>query len=473
MVIKMKLKKTLCGVMALLTVMSATPVFAADKITICFDWSSDSAFVDYTDNKTVSDYTGNISNLPDNIIGWAIVGKGGTLTSLSEIDESMCGTGEYSDLIWLEAIYDDETAVDGVIFSWNDGAGSQYISPFEEGKTLSYYAGKLTGIPDEIEGWKVYGSTEKLAEDAILDESMLFEDEKVIWLEAVYKKTEPEKEDNGGFNWILIDELNKKIEITATAGEGGRISPEGTTEYKRGEKPTYTFTADKGYEIASVSVNGEEKGAVSEYTFDRLTKNQTISVTFKKSAVQEWENPFTDVDEKDSFYEAVRFVYENGLFKGVSETEFAPETTMTRAMFVTILGRLAKVDVSKYEGKSFDDVVEGEYYAPYVEWAVGNGIANGYGDGKFGVNDEVTIEQAIVFISRYAKLNGVETDTAIVDFDEFKDIDSVSEWAFIETLWALESGVYTADDGMIDPQGNAVRSLVAEMLSAYCGRFGN
>lgn len=185
-----------------------------------------------------------------------------------------------------------------------------------------------------------------------------------------------------------------------------------------------------------------------------------------------WANPFADIDESDAFYKAVEFVYENNLFKGVSDNEFAPDTTMTRAMFVTVLGRLAKADADQDTDAAFDDVIPDQYYAPYVAWAVENGIAYGYGDGTFGVDDEVTIEQAIVFIARFAELYDVETDFTDIDFTIYTDVNSVSEWAFIDMLWALESKVYEVNEFVLSPQGKASRSLVSEMIYNFCSIYG-
>ena len=142
---------------------------------------------------------------------------------------------------------------------------------------------------------------------------------------------------------------------------------------------------------------------------------------------------------------------------------------MSRGMFVTVLGRLAKVDVSAYTNVAFDDVIADQYYAPYVAWAVEKGITLGYGDGTFGVDDEVTIEQAIVFIARFAKLCDVETDFSDIDFTAYADVNDVSEWAFIEMLWALENGIYDVDEAILNPQGKAARWLVAEMIYNFCG----
>ena len=72
----------------------------------------------------------------------------------------------------------------------------------------------------------------------------------------------------------------------------------------------------------------------------------TVEATFKAEGTEgegEGETatlPFTDVEADDWYYEAVSYVWENKMMNGVSDTEFAPETNLTRAMLVTVLYRL-------------------------------------------------------------------------------------------------------------------------------------
>ena len=93
------------------------------------------------------------------------------------------------------------------------------------------------------------------------------------------------------------------------------------------------------------------------------------------------DSPFTDVKPGDWCYDAVLYAKANGFFSGTSETTFSPNGTMTRGMFVTVLGRMAGIDPAKYGGYTgFTDVPEGMYYAPYVKWAAQYGITGGTGD---------------------------------------------------------------------------------------------
>ncbi len=186
--------------------------------------------------------------------------------------------------------------------------------------------------------------------------------------------------------------------------------------------------------------------------------------------IETWENPFTDVKEDEPYYDAVAFVTEKGLFKGTSETEFSPEMSMTRSMFVTVLGRLAGIDTAEYEGSAFTDVEEKIWYAPFVAWAVENKIVLGYDDGTFGADDEITVEQAAVILARYAKFVKVY-EAGDAALDAYQDAENISAWAEEDVLWALESNVYTAVDGEIRPQALTQRSLIAVMLYNFTNQL--
>ncbi len=173
--------------------------------------------------------------------------------------------------------------------------------------------------------------------------------------------------------------------------------------------------------------------------------------------------PFKDVKTTDSYYEAVKYVYEKGLFLGTSDTEFSPEVTMTRAMFVTVLGRLEGIGAAEYdEVPKFSDVKAGEWYTIYVAWASEKGIVNGYDTGAFGVTDTINVEQAAVILARYCAYKSVYFKEA-ADPSRFQDTDTVSSWAKDDLLKAVEAGIYTPK-GKLKPKDDAQRSLVATMV---------
>lgn len=185
-----------------------------------------------------------------------------------------------------------------------------------------------------------------------------------------------------------------------------------------------------------------------------------------------WDSPFHDVFPQDPYYNAVKFVHKAGIMNGVETDQFAPDTGTTRAMFVTVLGRLAETRGS-YDGAdlstaTFDDVSDDEWYTDYVRWATNNNIVTGYGDGTFGVGDRVTIEQAVVILARYAKI----TDIPAYDIEgEFTDTDKISDWAVDAMRWAVASGIYTGYGDELRPTANAPRALIATMLYNYAKEY--
>ena len=200
-------------------------------------------------------------------------------------------------------------------------------------------------------------------------------------------------------------------------------------------------------------------------------QRQNIWSIKKTSLHSEKLGSFTDVNTADSYYDAVKFVTEKGLFNGTSSTTFEPFTTMTRAMFVTVLGRLDGADMSSYTKTTFADVVAGQWYASYVEWAAANGIVNGLGGGVYGINNTVTVEQALTILYRYSngKTASVKSDKTVSDF---ADNANVSSWANDAVKWAVENGIYTGVNGKLDPSQPASRALVAQIFYSYVVALG-
>lgn len=266
---------------------------------------------------------------------------------------------------------------------------------------------------------------------------------------------------NEAWYYQMLYLVNQKFTITADAGEGGSITDEGTSIVKYNTSKKYVITPDEGYEIKSVIVNGKDVGAVPEYNFRSIKSNQTIHVIFEKIAAT---SPFVDVSVDAPYFDAVLYVYNNGIINGVSETEmvFAPDTTMTRAMFVTVLGRMSGVNMADYPVVTFADCEAGSWYAPYVEWAAQAGIVKGYSAEAFGPMDEITVEQAAVILYRYIAYMGYNT-AADAELANYADGAQVSEWAAEQMKWALANNIYVSDT-TLDPQAPAARSLVAEML---------
>ncbi|MEA4986546.1 MAG: S-layer homology domain-containing protein, partial [Anaerovorax sp.] len=172
---------------------------------------------------------------------------------------------------------------------------------------------------------------------------------------------------------------------------------------------------------------------------------------------------FTDITNhwaKDS----IEFVAARGLLKGTGDNKFSPNTSMTRGMFVTALGRLAEIDPAKYTKSSFTDVKADAYYMPYVEWASKNGIVNGIGDGKFAPEQSITREQMAVIMANYAKAIGFELSKVHAE-NIFADSAKISSYAKDAVKAMQMAGVLAGKNGnKFDPQGTATRAEVSAVL---------
>ena len=110
--------------------------------------------------------------------------------------------------------------------------------------------------------------------------------------------------------------------------------------------------------------------------------------------------PFTDVPETEWYRAAVEYVFENKLMNGMNATTYGPQKTLTRAMLVTILYRMA--GAPKVEADNvFTDVPAGQWYTEAILWGYSNGIVMGMGKGLFAPDKAVTREQMVTFLYRY------------------------------------------------------------------------
>lgn len=176
---------------------------------------------------------------------------------------------------------------------------------------------------------------------------------------------------------------------------------------------------------------------------------------------------FTDVPPSIWYFKAVDFVTGKGLFTGVGSTLFGPDQTMTRGMFVTVLGRMAGADTGAYAAGSFPDVKPGEWYASYVQWANDNKLVGGTGNG-FSPDGKVTREQIALILYRYAQFKGADTtganDSVLTAFQDRSILTGQSREALI---WAVDKGIVSGIDGYLRPTGNATRAQVAQMILRF------
>ena len=237
-----------------------------------------------------------------------------------------------------------------------------------------------------------------------------------------------------------------------------------------GDTVIITITPDKGYENSKPVVldNNKKSLAITDNgdgTFSFKMPAGRVSVETKFTKI----DYFDDVNEDDWFDEASWYCAAHGLMQGTGNRQFDGHMGTNRAMLVTVLYRLAN---STDDLESiFDDVESGKWYSDAIGWAAHNKIVEGYGNGMFGPDDDLTREQMVSVLYRYSmfmkydisKLNGL---------DAFTDKDEISEWALEAMKWAVGNGIVEGiGNDLISPETGATRAQFAAMIQRYATTF--
>lgn len=210
----------------------------------------------------------------------------------------------------------------------------------------------------------------------------------------------------------------------------------------------------EGYTFAGWYLDADLTEKVTEVTLNAST---SIYAKWTKNGM-----PFTDVKVGSWYYDAVAFVYENGLMQGTSAMRFSPDSSLTRAMLAQILYNRAGKPTVK-DKSAFTDVANDAWYADAVIWAYGEGIVSGVGGGKFAPDASITREQLAAMLYRAAGSPEVQETTLT-----FNDASKVSSYAKSAICWAVEEGIVTGKGGnRLDPTGTATRAEVAQMLARF------
>ena len=174
--------------------------------------------------------------------------------------------------------------------------------------------------------------------------------------------------------------------------------------------------------------------------------------------------PFQDVKSSDWCAKAVEYVYSHNLFSGTSATTFTPNGTMTRGMFVTVLGRMAGVNPDDHSGETpFPDVPQTMYYAPYVQWAARYGITVGTDDRKFSPDAFINRAQMAAFFVRYFEAFQVDYATGANITTTPADLERTPAYAQDAVLKLWKQGLLNGDGTRFAPEGNATRAQMATL----------
>ncbi|MCQ4866364.1 S-layer homology domain-containing protein [Pseudoflavonifractor phocaeensis] len=192
-----------------------------------------------------------------------------------------------------------------------------------------------------------------------------------------------------------------------------------------------------------------------------LTVCLVLSLTVGASAASR----FTDVKTSHWAYDEIIDVVDKEIFLGTSATTFAPEMEMTRAMFVTVLARLAGAEVDDSESSDFRDVPTGQWYTGAVAWAAEKGIVKGVSDTMFAPTQVITREQMATMILRYTDYLKIKLPTTEREI-RFDDDNEISDFAADAVLACQRAGLLQGvGSNRFNPQGTATRSQVAVLVS--------
>ena len=206
------------------------------------------------------------------------------------------------------------------------------------------------------------------------------------------------------------------------------------------------------------------QGENGEYTF---TKKPSTPVTPGPGDDDEDEFPFTDVKSGAWYYDAVKYVYENGLMAGTSDTTFDAEMKPNRALAAQILYNLEGKPAVTEAATFTDAAAAGEWALDAIAWAQQTGVVAGMGDNLFAPDAQVTREQFAQMMYNYAKYKGYVL-TATGDLTQFSDSSKLQSWAVTAMKWANGNGLINGfEDDTIQPAGTTIRGQAASIIMNF------
>ncbi len=327
----------------------------------------------------------------------------------------------------------------------------------EHGSTL---AGLLTGEPTRegytFKGWTDAQGNEVTAETQVNGDMTIT----TQWEQNTYT--------------VTVGEQTITVKHGESLGENMPVNPRRSGYAFRG-----WFTSDRGGEqitaetpiTASLTLYARWTYVGSD-TYDDPTPTPTpptVEIEDPEVPLAELPLPFEDVKDGDWYREAVAYVWSNNFMRGTSDNLFGVETNTTRGMMAMIFYRMEKEPDVIFE-KLFDDVDDGKWFSEAITWANANGVAVGFDNGSFRPDDNVTREQLVAMLYRYAVKNGFDVSKR-ADLSVFADADKVSGYAVEAMSWAVSEGIIVGrgadslapDSPVLRVEGAAIFQRFAEL----------
>ena len=362
----------------------------------------------------------------------------------------------------------DQDAKSAVITYQVNGADyAIFVADIQSG-TAAYAPPQDPEVPGyTFEGWDYGGATVTFDENgnAIVGASS----EQTFTFTAILKPVSSSGPGGGGVTTPSYD-------VTIAQPEGGTVSVD-PTDAEAGEEVTVTVKPDEGLTLGDLIVTDEDgntvKVAANEdgtYSFEMPEGDVTITATFVcDGGTLCPTDKFTDIDQAQWYHFAIDWVVENGVMKGIGGTTlFAPDDDLLREQAATVMWNIMAEGDLEAPAAALSDIAQGEWYAPYVNWAVEAAVMEGHGGtDRFGVDEALTREQFAAVVAKATNADVSAADATALE--GFTDSESVSEWAQATMAWAVEAGVINGvalSDGTLELQGSReiTRAEMAMMI---------
>ena len=263
----------------------------------------------------------------------------------------------------------------------------------------------------------------------------------------------------------------KSIQRVSIQTVGGKAFDKNAT-YTIATNDFMAAGGDTYYAFAAASVNYDLGLPMDEVVMDYITDELDGVVTAEDYGAPngritiEKGLPFTDVAADAAYYDEVKYCYDNNIFKGVTETTFAPLSTLTRGQMVTVLWRM-NGSPAPAGACPFTDVAADSPFRQAITWAAEKGLTNGTTATTFAPGQAISRQQFLTILYRYAQLMEYDVSKTATIIGVYADWEAVSEYAQEAMEWAVGSGVLIADKAL-RPTDAALRYEVAEFLANFC-----
>lgn len=259
--------------------------------------------------------------------------------------------------------------------------------------------------------------------------------------------------------------------IKTAAAANGDVTASAKSAAK-GTVVTITVAADKGYTLETLTVTDQKGNEIAltdkgngVYTFTMPASNVTVAATFMEDNTIL--NFYVDVPASAYYYNEVLWAVQNGITSDINGEFFGPNKDCTRAELAAFIYRYVQSRGGGFTGLwmfqlPFSDVPEWCY--EQAAWCYMNEIVKGYDNGLFGSDDPITREQVATILYRLVRAMGKDTTQGGMAIREFKDYESISDFAMEAMEWAVNTGVLQGYDGNLMPKEHCSHAQIVLML---------